>query len=266
MKKIFAILLGAVILMSAVSCSDEKNNDTSVKENEPEVSVSAEAESEDSENTEGTEETAEADESETEENEEVKESDETEAVDEGSEEESEEKSEDDNKDEKKEEAEKTEETASEEKAEEKKEEKEPTVVEIPKEDKVLKEVLPVTGYDATKMMDSIMSVFPGSAGSSLRTYIAAFEVLNLSERYNDGDKQAVEEALAMHVAALPDFSIDNMKETVAEIDTIASKVFSDGVEALSAELSDVGNPNEYDSYSKANYDKVIKLIKTALGM
>lgn len=262
MKKLFAILLGAVILMSAVSCSDEKNNDTSVKENEPEVSVSAEAESEDSENTEGTEETAEADESETEENEEVKGSDETEAADEGSEEESE----DDNKDEKKEEAEKTEETASEEKAEEKKEEKEPTVVEIPKEDKVLKEVLPVTGYDATKMMDSIMSVFPGSAGSSLRTYIAAFEVLNLSERYNDGDKQAVEEALAMHVAALPDFSIDNMKETVDEIDTIASKVFSDGVEALSAELSDVGNPNEYDSYSKANYDKVIKLIKTALGM
>lgn len=128
-------------------------------------------------------------------------------------------------------------------------------------------VLPlVDDDDVIFMMDKVLAHQPGTAGASLKLYGSAFAVLNFAQVYTDVMADMVKGAVTEYVSYLSDEQVECMKETVAEIDTVAYGVFENGIDSVKDILNDAGNPQKYDEYSAENYEKVMGIVKEALGI
>lgn len=123
-------------------------------------------------------------------------------------------------------------------------------------------------YDATKtitMLDGIMTYQPGTAGASLKLYIATFSVLNFAETYDhDTQEPFLREDIQTYLDGLSEEQVLQIADALPEVNALAQIVFMDGVASMESALSDAGNPNAYDEYNQEKYELVMDVLESVI--
>lgn len=122
----------------------------------------------------------------------------------------------------------------------------------------------IIGKSVYDMINTVSSYESGTAGSSLKLYQSAFQVLNFAEEYDDSQQELTVFAIDEYLSTLNKEEIKAVESTLESIDKIASDVFSEGLFPLKDILAEAGNPHRYDAYRQGNYEKVSLLLKTVL--
>lgn len=116
-----------------------------------------------------------------------------------------------------------------------------------------------------EMIQSLSQYEEGTAGASLKRLKAAFGVLNFSEQYEESQKEALQQKLRIYLTEENVISAQDMKLKLEGIDPTVQQVFTDGMISMQDQLSDAGNPNLYDTYSKEKYQNAVKAMEEVLG-
>lgn len=103
----------------------------------------------------------------------------------------------------------------------------------------------------------------GTAGSSLKAYIAAAGLLDWLHDVGTLPTQEIEEQTYHYLNALDAVQQENFS---ANFDTIrqAAEQIADGTDEAKGMLTDAGNPQKYDSYSRADLDTAAGIIQKAI--
>lgn len=118
---------------------------------------------------------------------------------------------------------------------------------------------------AVAMMDGIMTYQPGTAGASLKLYIATFAVLNFAETYDHATQQDFLYAdMKDYLEGLTDEQVAQVKDALPEINALAQIVFMDGAASMEAALSDAGITNFCEEYDAEKYEHVMDILDLAL--
>ena len=122
---------------------------------------------------------------------------------------------------------------------------------------------PLDTSAVTEMMDALTAYLPGTAGSSLKVYIAACGILNYAEGYDTADEETLRQGVTawMNTAA-PD-TLEMVRETFYAVTGAAEGVLAGDAESL-ALLADAGSPNRYDSYDPERYETVKNILTELL--
>ena len=122
---------------------------------------------------------------------------------------------------------------------------------------------PLDTSAVTEMMDALTAYQPGTAGSSLKVYIAACGILNYAEGYDTADEETLRQGVTawMNTAA-PD-TLEMVRETFYAVTGAAEGVLAGDAESL-ALLADAGSPNRYDSYDPDRYETVKNILTELL--
>ena len=113
------------------------------------------------------------------------------------------------------------------------------------------------------MMDALTAYQPGTAGSSLKVYIAACGILNYAEGYDTADEETLRQGVTTWMnAAAPD-TLEMVRETFYAVTGAAEGVLAGDAESL-ALLADAGSPNRYDSYDPDRYETVKNILTELL--
>ena len=122
---------------------------------------------------------------------------------------------------------------------------------------------PLDTSAVTEMMDALTAYQPGTAGSSLKVYIAACGILNYAEGYDTADDETLRQGVTawMNTAA-PD-TLEMVRETFYAVTGAAEGVLAGDAESL-ALLADAGSPNRYDSYDPDRYETVKNILTELL--
>ena len=109
----------------------------------------------------------------------------------------------------------------------------------------------------------LVHVQPGTAGSSLKVYIAACGILNYAEGYDTADEETLRRGVTAWMnAAAPD-TLEMVRETFYAVTGAAEGVLAGDAESL-ALLADAGSPNRYDSYDPDRYETVKNILTELL--
>ena len=122
---------------------------------------------------------------------------------------------------------------------------------------------PLDTSAVTEMMDALTAYQPGTAGSSLKVYIAACGILNYAEGYDTADEETLRRGVTAWMnAAAPD-TLEMVRETFYAVTGAAEGVLAGDAESL-ALLADAGSPNRYDSYDPDRYETVKNILTELL--
>ena len=122
---------------------------------------------------------------------------------------------------------------------------------------------PLDTSAVTEMMDALTAYQPGTAGSSLKVYIAACGILNYAEGYDTADEETLRQGVTAWMnAAAPD-TLEMVRETFYAVTGAAEGVLAGDAESL-ALLADAGSPNRYDSYDPDRYETVKNILTELL--
>ena len=122
---------------------------------------------------------------------------------------------------------------------------------------------PLDTSAVTEMMDALTAYQPGTAGSSLKVYIAACGILNYAEGYDTADEETLRQGVTTWMnAAAPD-TLEMVRETFYAVTGAAEGVLAGDAESL-ALLADAGSPNRYDSYDPDRYETVKNILTELL--
>ena len=122
---------------------------------------------------------------------------------------------------------------------------------------------PLDTSAVTEMMDALTAYQPGTAGSSLKVYIAACGILNYAEGYDTADEETLRQGVTAWMnAAAPD-TLEMVRETFYAVTGAAEGVLAGDAESL-ALLADAGSPNRYDSYDPDKYEAVKNILTELL--
>lgn len=123
----------------------------------------------------------------------------------------------------------------------------------------------IDGDSFSDMMNGLTGYQPGTAGDSLKLYIAACGMLNFSEGYSTSQEQALRDALEQALSSMDQQKRETLAEIFPAVDSAARNILKNGVESMSDILSDAGNPNLYDSYTSERYDQVASILAEYLN-
>ena len=122
---------------------------------------------------------------------------------------------------------------------------------------------PLDTSAVTEMMDALTAYQPGTAGSSLKVYIAACGILNYAEGYDTADEETLRQGVTAWMnAAAPD-TLEMVRETFYAVTGAAEGVLAGDAESL-ALLADAGSLNRYDSYDPDRYETVKNILTELL--
>lgn len=114
-----------------------------------------------------------------------------------------------------------------------------------------------------EMMEALAGYQEGTAGSSLKRYIAACGVLNFAEEYT-GEEGPLREAVDAWLAESEELEVEAVREGWPDVQDAAKEILTQGTDALAEVLEDAGNPNRHDSYHQDRYDRVAGVLDQAL--
>lgn len=106
-----------------------------------------------------------------------------------------------------------------------------------------------------EMMDALAVYQPGTAGSSLKAYIAACGVLNYAEEYDPSMEETLRGSAEAWLEQADELTLECLREGWEAVRSTAEEILS-GSEESKAMLADAGNPNRYESYDAARYEEV----------
>lgn len=114
-------------------------------------------------------------------------------------------------------------------------------------------------------LEGITNYEAGTAGSSLKIYIAAANLLNVTEQYDDAmQKTLLYEATVDYLAALDQEQLQYFKDHFAAIDQIAREIIANDQPQTKSMLEDAGSPQAYDIYDADQYEAVKTIIVEVL--
>ena len=97
---------------------------------------------------------------------------------------------------------------------------------------------------------------PGTAGSSLKLYIAAAGLLNFTQTYTDNQASALAEASAVFLQDLDEGALQTLCAQLPAIDAAAQKIIAGDDPSTIDLLEEAGSPQAYDDYDAARYASV----------
>ena len=109
-----------------------------------------------------------------------------------------------------------------------------------------------------EMMEALEGYQPGTAGSSLKVYIAACGVLDYAEEYDAAKEETLRSDAAAWLAQADALIREGLLEGQAAEAILA------GSEESKALLADAGNPNRYESYHPERYEAVMQVLDDLL--
>ena len=110
-----------------------------------------------------------------------------------------------------------------------------------------------------EMMEALAGYQPGTAGSSLKVYIAACGVLDYAEEYDAAKEETLRSDAAAWLA-----QADALTREGQEAVKQAAEAILAGSEESKALLADAGNPNRYESYHPERYEAVMQVLDDLL--
>ena len=110
-----------------------------------------------------------------------------------------------------------------------------------------------------EMMEALAGYQPGTAGSSLKVYIAACGVLDYAEEYDAAKEETLRSDAAAWLA-----QADALTREGQEAVKQAAEAILSGSEESKALLADAGNPNRYESYHPERYEAVMQVLDDLL--
>ena len=116
-----------------------------------------------------------------------------------------------------------------------------------------------------EMMDALAGYQPGTAGSSLKVYIAACGLLNYSEQYVPEDEEALRSGLKEYLASADELALESILQGQQDVQAAAASILEEGGQSLEGVLADAGNPNRYDQYDPQKYEQVLQILTEALS-
>ena len=106
-----------------------------------------------------------------------------------------------------------------------------------------------------EMMEALAVYQPGTAGSSLKAYIAACGVLNYAEEYDSSGEETLRSSATAWLEQADELTLECLQEGWEAVQSTAEEILT-GSEESKAMLADAGNPNRYESYDAARYEEV----------
>ena len=109
-----------------------------------------------------------------------------------------------------------------------------------------------------EMMDALAAYQPGTAGSSLKVYVAACGVLNYAEEYDSSMEDTLRSSVEAWMA-----QAECLREGREAVGIAAAEILTESEESK-ALLADAGNPNKYETYHPEKYDEVVLVLHELL--
>ena len=116
---------------------------------------------------------------------------------------------------------------------------------------------------APEMMDALAAYQPGTAGSSLKVYIAACGVLNYAEEYDSSMEDTLRSSVEAWMAQADETTLECLREGREAVGIAAAEILTESEESK-ALLADAGNPNKYETYHPEKYDEVVLVLHELL--
>ena len=110
-----------------------------------------------------------------------------------------------------------------------------------------------------EMMEALAAYQPGTAGSSLKAYIAACAVLNYAQEYDASMEETLRSSAAAWLEQADELTLECLQEGQGAVQSTVEAILS-GSEESKALLADAGNPNRYESYDAARYEEVAGIL------
>ena len=114
-----------------------------------------------------------------------------------------------------------------------------------------------------EMMDALAAYQPGTAGSSLKVYIAACGVLNYAEEYDSSMEDTLRSSVEAWMAQADETTLECLREGREAVGIAAAEILTESEESK-ALLADAGNPNKYETYHPEKYDEVVLVLHELL--
>lgn len=114
-----------------------------------------------------------------------------------------------------------------------------------------------------EMMEALAGYQPGTAGSSLKVYIAACGVLDYAEEYDAAKEETLRSDVAAWLAQADPITREGLLEGQEAVRQAAEAILS-GSEESRAMLADAGVPNRYESYHPERYEAVMQVLDDLL--
>lgn len=114
-----------------------------------------------------------------------------------------------------------------------------------------------------EMMDALAAYQPGTAGSSLKVYIAACGVLNYAEEYDSSMEDTLRSSVEAWMAQADETTLECLREGREAVGIAAAEILTESEESKSL-LADAGNPNKYETYHPEKYDEVVLVLHELL--
>lgn len=117
-----------------------------------------------------------------------------------------------------------------------------------------------------KMMEALTGYQQGTAGSSLKAYIAACGVLNFSEQFNEDEAAQFKIKLEDYMKNANELTISAIVLGEKDVQKVIEDILTKGTEdkEIAAMLKDAGNPNAYKTYSREKYNAVAIILNEVL--
>ena len=125
---------------------------------------------------------------------------------------------------------------------------------------------PVSDPDFDEMMEALAAYQPGTAGSSLKVYIAACGVLNFSEQFDTSEAEQLQINLEAYLEDADQLAIEAIAAGQADVKSAAEAILDGGAESVKNVLESAGNPNRYNSYSREKYDQVAAILDNVFAL
>ena len=116
-----------------------------------------------------------------------------------------------------------------------------------------------------EMMDALAAYQPGTAGSSLKVYVAACGVLNYAEEYDSSMEDTLRSSAEAWMAQADETTLECLREGREAVGIAAAEILTESEESK-ALLADAGNPNKYETYHPEKYDEVVLVLHDLLDV
>ena len=111
-------------------------------------------------------------------------------------------------------------------------------------------------------LNGVTQYEPGTAGSSLKVYIAAAKLLNAAQLAADSDMSAVTDA---YLDALSAESLQRFTDNLPSIDETARLIIQGTDPTVQSMLEDAGSPQAFDHYDPDRYETLKAVIDQSLA-
>lgn len=119
-----------------------------------------------------------------------------------------------------------------------------------------------TAFD--EMMEGLAGYQQGTAGSSLKVYVAACGVLNFSQQYDAAQEEAFRADLEAYLQGADALTLEAIVLGQEDVKNTIEDLLTNGVQSQAEMLESAGNPNQYDQYDREKYEAVAQIFDEIL--